>query len=232
MTCQNILRHQNIVRIFDAEFVVDTFNIYMEYVDGWSLARHYEVGGRVPEPVLGRITSLCLDGLHYLRHRYVLHRDLKPSNILLSDAGDVKIADFGMAARLEFTTDNRVTQSGTIKYMSPERLESKAYNWPADVWSLGMLVYEGAKGTFPINVESPDYWTLSNYYEKDVDVELPAGYSPDLKHFIAECLRIDPAQRWSVDKKDECWAAKYRAPEYQEQLLHWVRANRRKVPDA
>jgi serine/threonine protein kinase len=96
----NTLRHSNVIKIYAADFDrQNSFNIYMECVYGLSLGERYAKCPRVPEPILGRIAWLCLEGLSYLRKKHVLHRDLKPSNILVSTSGEVKLADFGMSAK-------------------------------------------------------------------------------------------------------------------------------------
>ena len=78
-----------------------------------------------------------------------VHRDLKPANVLLSKLGAVKISDFGLSRPLDNTVAFANTFVGTTCYMSPERLSGDAYSYPADVWSLGLILLELATGRYP-----------------------------------------------------------------------------------
>jgi serine/threonine protein kinase len=216
------LRHPNIVRIFTANFAHGTLNLYMEYVAGASLADRYSRSRKVPERVLGRIAWLCLEALGYLRSTYILHRDLKPSNILISDAGEVKLCDFGSSARLEASSDARLTDAGSVKYMSLERLKGLPYNFPADIWSLGILIYEGAAGRYPIDDALVNIWGLRETFERGLDYKLE-GYSDEFKGFLRQCLAQAPEARLPVENRRSSWAGRFEN-DGQDDLMEWVRA--------
>lgn len=85
-------------------------------------------------------------GLSYLHFEKLIHRDIKPGNVLLSSSGQVKLADFGIASSgKEMST----TVVGTTMYMAPERLLGQQYGSSSDMWSLGLVLWESIRGTFP-----------------------------------------------------------------------------------
>jgi serine/threonine protein kinase len=144
------LRHANIVPLISGFYYAKQLNIVMELVDGGSLCDYLKICPVIPEPVLGRITWFCLQGLYYLRQNHYLHRDLKPANILLSKIGTVQLADFGMARQLQNSIDTAFSFCGTFCYMAPEKATGQNYSFASDIWSLGLVVYEAALGRFPI----------------------------------------------------------------------------------
>ena len=99
-----------------------------------------------PERVVANITLQVVTGLTALHAAHQLHRDIKPQNILINTEGWVKLADFGIAKELDSTAALAQTFVGTSTYMSPERATGQAYSYQADVWSVGLVVYELATG--------------------------------------------------------------------------------------
>jgi serine/threonine protein kinase len=110
----------------------------------------------LPEPLLAQLARDMLRGLAALHQRRTVHRDIKPGNILLSlSTGEAKITDFGISA---FAVDSTLaaceTFTGTVTYMSPERVESRPYGFAADVWSLGLVLLECATGRYPYDASA------------------------------------------------------------------------------
>ena len=101
----------------------------------------------IPEAILGQIVVSIVKGLQYLWTQKIMHRDLKPSNILVNTQGRVKLCDFGVSVQLIDSIAR--TFVGTSAYMAPERLRGEDYRMRAEVWSLGVLIFELVSGTFP-----------------------------------------------------------------------------------
>lgn len=111
------LKHRNIVTFYGAEREKDFLKIYMEYIEGGSLASLLRTFGSFQEPLVGRYTRQILAGLEYLHFHNVVHRDIKCANILVTRNGVVKLSDFGSAKRICSYEQSMI---GTIAYMAPE----------------------------------------------------------------------------------------------------------------
>lgn len=140
------LKHKNIVTYFGSEREKEFLKIYMEYIEGGSLASLLKTFGSFQEPLVARYTRQLLSGLEYLHYHNVVHRDIKGANILVTRNGVVKLSDFGSAKRICSYEQSMI---GTIAYMAPEVIASKGYNWFADIWSLGCTVFEMLTGKPP-----------------------------------------------------------------------------------
>jgi len=145
------LSHTNIVQVMDFGRFAESLFIAMEYVDGLDLAallrRYKDLGARVPIPAAFQIAIEITRGLDYAHQHGVVHRDVSPSNILLSRAGEVKIADFGIAIAAR---PNRPLAAGTgprkvmgkWRYMSPEQARGESLDTRSDLFSAASVMYE------------------------------------------------------------------------------------------
>lgn len=120
----------------------------MEYMDGGTLQQFVSRGEALSEPALAAVARAVLRGLASMHAKHQIHRDIKPSNILLDRHGRVKISDFGVVRELNDTGSLAKTFTGTLPYMSPERITQSGYSYPSDIWSLG-LVSTGEKIHLP-----------------------------------------------------------------------------------
>lgn len=143
-----------IVGFYGAFYADGEISICMEYMDGGSLDLILRKTGRIPEPILGKISDAVLKGLSYLREKHkIMHRDVKPSNILVNSSGEIKLCDFGVSGQLIDSMANSFV--GTRSYMSPERLQGTHYSVQSDIWSMGLSLVELAIGKYPIPPPSP-----------------------------------------------------------------------------
>ena len=142
----------------------DIFVIIMEYCDGGTLEEFIEKHGGKKEHAANylRLVQNITDGLALLHSTKQLHRDIKPANILISgtdpNTAVAKLGDLGLGRDINPSKLSTVSNSGTLMYFSPERLRSDKFSFPADIWALGMSIYEllAGKGClpFPIDVDS------------------------------------------------------------------------------
>ncbi|NP_001036922.1 MAP kinse-ERK kinase [Bombyx mori] len=211
----------HIVGFYGAFYSDGEISICMEYMDGGSLDLILKKAGRIPESILGTITSAVLKGLSYLRDKHaIMHRDVKPSNILVNSNGEIKICDFGVSGQLIDSMANSFV--GTRSYMSPERLQGTHYSVQSDIWSLGLSLVEMAIGMYPI--PPPDAKTLAaifggqnedhspgqapnsprpmaifellDYIVNEPPPKLPSGiFSDEFKDFVDRCLKKNPDER-------------------------------------
>lgn len=111
----------------------------MEYMDGGTLQQFISRGQALSESSLAAVARSVLRGLAEMHAKHQIHRDIKPSNILVDRHGRVKISDFGVVRELTRTGSLATTFTGTLTYMSPERITERDYSYPSDVWSLGLV---------------------------------------------------------------------------------------------
>ncbi len=154
------MNHPNIIAIYDFGQRGEHYYLVMEYVDGLNL-RQLISGTRLePAEAMQMVPQLC-DALQYAHDRGIVHRDIKPENVMISQEGFIKIADFGLAKMTDSTPGNfTLTQSrqvmGTLNYMAPEQVERPTdVDHRADIYSLGVVIYELLTGELPLGRFSP-----------------------------------------------------------------------------
>lgn len=193
---------KNIVGYWGCWLQGPTLCIVMDYSEGGSL-RTLMKPGPIAEKYAAVVVREVLVALNYIHSIGIIHRDLKAANILVTRTGQVMLCDFGVAASFVqgSARGKRTTFIGTPYWMAPEViLEGRAYDYKADIWSLGITVYEMVVGNPPYSEHSQDQ--VLSMIPRNKPPRLPdtGPFSPMLREFVAACLDEDPRDRLSAEE--------------------------------
>ncbi|KAH9756113.1 serine/threonine-protein kinase TIO [Citrus sinensis] len=200
------LKHQNIIAMLDSFESPQEFCVVTEFAQG-ELFEILEDDKCLPEEQVQSIAKQLVRALHYLHSNRIIHRDMKPQNILIGAGSVVKLCDFGFARAMSANTvvlrsikglDGFETiLIGTPLYMAPELVREQPYNHTADLWSLGVILYELFVGQPPFYTNS--VYALIRHIVKD-PVKYPDEMSPNFKSFLKGLLNKVPQNRltWSA----------------------------------
>lgn len=169
----------------------------LEYVDDGELFQHISNKGRLSEEEAVKYFRQILSGIDYCHSYNICHRDLKPENILLNKQGEVRIADFGMAA-LQQTAEHRLqTSCGSPHYAAPEVVRGGPYHGNrVDIWSLGVILFAMLSGHLPF--DCPSMTKLLQAIQRGKYV-MPQALSSEAQNLIHNMLQIDPRRRIPID---------------------------------
>lgn len=188
------LAHPNIAALFEYYEHDGIGFLIMEYVPSRSLADLYEERGAIAAVELLPILIQVARGLFVAHSHGVIHRDVKPANIMVSDNGDVKITDFGVS----YSTDQeQITQDGmvvgTAQYISPEQAQGRHATAQSDIYSLGVVAYEGLCGHRPFTGTTPI--DIAAAHVNEPAPPLPDSVDVQLSQFVMSMLAKNPLDR-------------------------------------
>jgi serine/threonine protein kinase len=199
----NLIRHENIVNVLDLSRLPDGRPyIVMEYLDGSPLSQLIAQRGRLPAGTLGVLMGEVLAALGAAHEKGVVHRDIKPDNLFVTLQGRAKVLDFGIAKlatehRPEMDPTRAGSLLGTPHYMSPEQAQSRPADARADLYAIGVILYEATTGRKPFTGASV-FEILRGHIEmapvppRQLAADLPPAY----EQLILRALAKDPAHRW------------------------------------
>lgn len=188
-----------VVQYYSSLMNGSTLWIVMEFMAAGSLKELVDAVGPLPEEAIATIMKALFRGLDYVHKGRKVHRDIKAANILISEHGDVKLADFGVAGQMTSTVRQRNTFVGSPFWMAPEVIQESLYDEKADIWSAGITGLELANGVPPYASEHP-YRALFIIPQNDPPRLEGSQFSRSCKEFISLCLRKNPADRPSADQ--------------------------------
>jgi eukaryotic-like serine/threonine-protein kinase len=189
------LSHPNIVPVMDRGVDGGRQYIVFEFVDGESLRQLLDREGPLGVRHALEIAIAVADGLAFAHAHGIVHRDVKPQNVLISREGEIKVTDFGIAR----SADSGLTQTGTVlgtsNYLSPEQAGGQQVTAAADVYSLGVVLYEMLAGDVPF--PGGNQVVVALRHATEAPPPLPNGVPPRLAAAVTRALAKDPARRFA-----------------------------------
>jgi eukaryotic-like serine/threonine-protein kinase len=195
------LQHPNIVQVYDYGQTGGNYFIVMELVEGTDLRRYLRSRGVLD---IERAVIIAHDvalGLGAAHRRGIVHRDVKPQNILVGRDGSIKLTDFGIASVYKDINAERLTTTGmtlgTVQYYAPEQAQGEIVNPAADVYALGIVMYEMLTGRTPFDGESPVAVAMQHIQDLPMPPsQLNSNIDPALEDIILRCLEKVPEMRY------------------------------------
>jgi eukaryotic-like serine/threonine-protein kinase len=196
------LLHPNIVTLYDAGRDANWYYLAMEFVEGGTFATEIARDGKVKAERAAEVVAVVADALDFAHERGVVHRDIKPANLMILPDQTVKVADFGIArlttAASTMTGDMMV---GTPHYMSPEQVRGGKVDGRADLFSLGVVLYEALTGRKPFRAETlPAVLNAIMNSSPPPPHEVEASIPPELSAIVERAMARKPEERYARGK--------------------------------
>ena len=196
------LRHNNIIQVYDFNHDGDTYYIVFEFIPGESLQqrvkRLVEADRKMPFEQTVEIAASVADALDYAHSRSMIHRDIKPANVMLNVQGQAILMDFGIVKIMggdSHTATGAVV--GTARYMAPEQIRGVQVDGRADIYSVGVMLYEMVSGKPPFKADSAMTLMMMHVNDPIPDLRsLRPDVPTDLVQIINKALAKDPNQRY------------------------------------
>lgn len=193
-----VLSHPNIVKVFDVSFGDRIQYIVMEFIDGITLKQYIEQQGEIKWREALYFTSQILQALQHAHEKGIIHRDIKPQNIMLLEDGSIKVTDFGIArfsqAETQTMTDKAI---GSVHYIAPEQARGGYINDKADIYSVGVMLYEMLTGQLPFVADNAVSVAIMQMQAEPtppsrINPAIPKG----LEEITMHAMEKNPAQRF------------------------------------
>lgn len=195
-----LLSHPNIVKVYDVSFGEKLQYIVMEYVDGITLKEYIQKQNAITWNDALLFTTQILKALQHAHDRGIVHRDVKPQNIILLSNGSIKVADFGIARFSRSDTKTLTdTAIGSVHYISPEQAKGEFTDEKADIYSVGVVLYEMLAGKVPFDADNAVSVALMQLQEDakrltEINPDIPLG----LEQICVHAMQKDPNDRYQT----------------------------------
>ncbi|KAL3591872.1 hypothetical protein D5086_010512, partial [Populus alba] len=188
------VRHKNVVQLIGACTQSPNLCIVTEFMAKGSLYNFlHKQKGVFKLPSLIKVAIDVSKGMNYLHQNNIIHRDLKTANLLMDENEVVKVADFGVA-RVQTQSGVMTAETGTYRWMAPEVIEHKPYDYKADVFSFGIVMWELLTGELPYSYLTP-LQAAVGVVQKGLRPTIPKHTYPKLAELLERCWQRDPTQR-------------------------------------
>ena len=193
-----MLSHPNTVKVYDVSFGDQIQYIVMEYIDGITLKQYIEQEGAIRWNEAVHFTAQILAALELAHSKGIIHRDIKPQNIMLLQNGTIKVADFGIARFLQSETTTMTDKAiGSVHYIAPEQARGDYITDKADIYSVGVMLYEMLTGRLPFEADNAVSVALMQLQAKPVmPRELNPAIPVGLEQITMKAMEKSPMDRF------------------------------------
>ncbi len=207
-----MLSHPNIVNVYDVSFGDLIQYIVMEYIEGITLKEYIEQEGSLRWKDAVHFTLQILKGLQHAHDKGIVHRDVKPQNIMVLSDGTIKVTDFGIA-RFARSDQRTITDKaiGSVHYISPEQARGEKTDEKADVYSVGVMLYEMLTGKLPFQADSAVSVALMQLQrDPQLPTEINGSIPQGLEQITMHAMQKTPERRYQSSAEMLCDLVQFR----------------------
>ncbi len=194
-----ILSHPNIVKVYDVSLGENLQYIVMEYIDGITLKEYMDQQKDIRWKEAVHFTVQILRALQHAHDKGIVHRDIKPQNIMLLSDGTIKVTDFGIArfSRQDLRATSEDKAIGSVHYISPEQARGELTDEKADIYSVGVMLYEMLTGRVPFDADNAVSVAIMQLQSqptrpRDINPDIPEG----LEEITLKAMQKEPSERY------------------------------------
>ena len=195
-----MLSHPNIVAVYDVSHSDQIEFIVMELIDGITLKQYMQQRGVLTEAEMEHFITQILKALEHAHSRNIIHRDIKPQNVMILRDGTVKVTDFGIARMANHQQTSATSQNafGSVHYIAPEQAKGSATDGRADLYSVGIIMYEMMTGELPFTGDTPVAVAIQHLSAEPPSPSAKNPHvTPGMEAIILKAMATQPDDRYS-----------------------------------